>query len=153
MQTLRSGVWKRMPTRHQRALAFYTLAFPHAQAMLGLYAPIAVLMVFVVNAPVVVAMLSFLPVLFMVAHFLTGVIGLYEFADAHKLKATPVTVIRMAFMWIPYQLVLSYAALRALRRLLAGRGEWEKTQHIGAHRVNTDGAVPDTAKDTAENVA
>jgi len=153
MQTLRSGVWKQMPTRHQRYLALYTLAFPHAQAMLGLYAPIALAMVFFVNAPVVVAMLSFLPVLFLVAHFLTSVIGLYEFADAHKLKATPATVIKMAFTWLPYQLVLSYAALRALRRLMAGRGEWEKTQHVGAHRINTDTVVPHTAKDTADDVA
>ncbi len=140
MQTLRKGVWKQMPTRRQRALAFYTLAFPHAQALLGLYLPIALLMVFVVHAPVLVAMVSFLPVLLLVAHFLTAVVGLYEFTDAHQLKATPGTVIKMALTWLPYQLVLSYAALRAFRRQLAGRGEWEKTQHIGAHRTSV-GAI------------
>jgi cellulose synthase/poly-beta-1,6-N-acetylglucosamine synthase-like glycosyltransferase len=153
MQTLRSGVWKQMPTRRQRALAFYTLAFPHAQAMLGLYMPIAFAMVFVVHTPVLVAMLSFLPVLFLVAHFLTAVVGLYEFADAHQLKATPATVVKMAFTWLPYQIVLSYAALRALRRQMAGRREWEKTQHVGAHRVDTDKAVHDTAEDAARDVA
>jgi cellulose synthase/poly-beta-1,6-N-acetylglucosamine synthase-like glycosyltransferase len=36
MQTLRKGTWKQLPTRHQRFLAWYTLAFPHAQAVLGL---------------------------------------------------------------------------------------------------------------------
>jgi cellulose synthase/poly-beta-1,6-N-acetylglucosamine synthase-like glycosyltransferase len=134
MQTLRGGVWKDMPTRKQRALAFYTLAFPHAQAMLGLYMPIALFMVFVLQAPVLVAMVSFMPVLLLFAHFLTAVIGLYEFTEAHQLKATPGTVVKMAFTWLPYQMVLSYAALRAVRRQLAGRGEWEKTQHVGAHR-------------------
>ena len=69
-----------------------------------------------------------------------AVVGLYEFTDAHRLKATPGTVIKMAFTWLPYQLVLSYAALRAFRRQLAGRGEWEKTQHIGAPRTSV-GAI------------
>jgi cellulose synthase/poly-beta-1,6-N-acetylglucosamine synthase-like glycosyltransferase len=148
MQTLHKGVWKQMPTRRQRALAFYTLAFPHVQAMLGLYLPIALAMVFWVQAPVLVAMVSFLPILFLVAHFLTAVVGLYEFADAHQLKATPGTVAKMAVTWLPYQLVLSYAALRALRRQLAGRGEWEKTEHVGAH-WSSAGAVADEASEGA----
>jgi cellulose synthase/poly-beta-1,6-N-acetylglucosamine synthase-like glycosyltransferase len=153
MQTLRKGVWKQMPTRRQRALAFYTLAFPHAQAMLGLYVPIALAMMFVVHAPVLVAMLSFLPVLLLAAHFLTAVVGLYEFADAHQLKASWPTVVKMAFTWLPYQLVLSYAALRALRRQLAGRGEWEKTQHVGAHRVRADLAAAEAVKEAAKDGA
>jgi cellulose synthase/poly-beta-1,6-N-acetylglucosamine synthase-like glycosyltransferase len=150
MQTLRKGVWKQMPTRRQRALAFYTLAFPHAQAWLALYLPLALCMVFVVNAPVPVAMLSFVPVLFLVAHFLIAVVGLYEFADAHKLKATPGTVVKMAITWLPYQMVLSYAAFRALRRQLAGRGEWEKTEHVGAHRIGLDAATDGLPKEVED---
>jgi cellulose synthase/poly-beta-1,6-N-acetylglucosamine synthase-like glycosyltransferase len=150
MQTLRKGVWKQMPTRRQRALAFYTLAFPHAQAWLALYLPLALCMVFVVNAPVPVAMLSFVPVLFLVAHFLIAVVGLYEFADAHKLKATPGTVVKMALTWLPYQMVLSYAAFRALRRQLAGRGEWEKTEHVGAHRIGLDAATDGLPKEVED---
>jgi cellulose synthase/poly-beta-1,6-N-acetylglucosamine synthase-like glycosyltransferase len=153
MQTLRKGVWKQMPTRRQRALAFYTLAFPHAQAMLGLYVPVALAMMFVVHAPILVAMLSFLPVLFLVAHFLIAVVGLYEFADAHQLKATPGTVVKMAFTWLPYQIVLSYAALRALRRQLAGRRDWEKTEHVGAHRISPGGAADEPLKEVAKDVA
>lgn len=153
MQTLHKGVWKQMPTRRQRALAFYTLAFPHAQAMLGLYLPIALAMVFLVHAPVVVAMLSFLPVLFLIAHFLTAVVGLYEFADAHELKATPGTVVKMALTWLPYQIVLSYAALRALRRQLAGRRDWEKTAHVGAHRGGTEAVADGESRKAATYAA
>jgi hypothetical protein len=129
-----------MHTRRQRWLAFYTLAFPHAQAMLGIYMPLALLMLFVLRAPVLVAMVTYLPVLLLVAHFIVAVVGLYEFTEAHHLKAKPRTVVKMALTWIPYQFVLAYAAFRALRRQLAGRGEWEKTQHVGAHRVVKEAA-------------
>jgi glycosyltransferase XagB len=135
MQTLRKGAWKGLPTRRQRRLAWYTLAFPHAQALLALYFPVAVLTAFVLRAPVPVAMLSWLPVLLLAAHFLTAVLGLYEFTGEHGLKASPGRVLVMALTWLPYQLVLMYAALRALRRQLRGIGNWEKTAHVGAHRT------------------
>jgi cellulose synthase/poly-beta-1,6-N-acetylglucosamine synthase-like glycosyltransferase len=135
MQTLRKGTWKRMPTRRQRALAWYTLAFPHAQALLGLYLPFALFTALVMHAPVPVALLSWLPVLLLAAHFVTAVVGLYEFTGAYGLTVRPRTVLVMALTWLPYQLVLTYAAIRALRRQLRGVGDWEKTAHIGAHRT------------------
>jgi cellulose synthase/poly-beta-1,6-N-acetylglucosamine synthase-like glycosyltransferase len=143
MQTLRKGTWKQMPSRGQRFLAWYTLMFPHAQALLGLYLPIALITAFVLRAPVPVALLSWLPVLLLAAHFITAVVGLYEFTGAHQLKASPRTVLTMALTWLPYQLVLAYAAARALRRQLRGIGDWEKTAHVGAHRGET--AAPTAA--------
>jgi cellulose synthase/poly-beta-1,6-N-acetylglucosamine synthase-like glycosyltransferase len=134
MQTLKKGTWKELPTRKQRWLAWYTLMFPYAQALLGLYLPVAVLTAFVLRVPVSIALLSWLPVLLLAAHFVTQVIGLYEFTEAHGLRATPRTVVTMAVGWMPYQMVLAYAALRALKRQLAGVGDWEKTAHVGAHR-------------------
>jgi cellulose synthase/poly-beta-1,6-N-acetylglucosamine synthase-like glycosyltransferase len=152
MQTLRKGTWKQLPTRGQRFLAWYTLVFPHAQALLGLYLPVALLTAFVLHAPVPVALLSWLPVLLIAAHFLTAVIGLYEFTGAHGLKASPRTVITMALTWLPYQLVLAYAAMRALRRQMMGIGNWEKTAHVGAHRTAAaQTAAAETA--AAEEVA
>ena len=135
MQTLRKGTWKQMPTRGQRILAWYTLAFPHAQVLLGLYLPVALLTAFVLQAPVPAALLSWLPVLLIAAHFLTAVVGLYEFTAEHGLKASPRTVFIMALTWLPYQVVLAYAALRARRRQRMGIGNWEKTAHVGAHRT------------------
>ena len=135
MQTLRKGTWKQLPTRHQRFLAWYTLAFPHAQAVLGLYLPVALFTAFVLRAPVTVALLSWLPVLLLTAHFVTAVVGLYEFTDAHGLKASPGRVLVMALTWLPYQVVLAYAAARALHRQWRGVGNWEKTTHVGAHRT------------------
>ncbi|MGW0821027.1 glycosyltransferase [Streptomyces sp. NPDC002845] len=140
MQTLSKGTWKRMPTRKQRWLAFYVLAFPHGQALLGIYLLVSLGMIVLLKVPVLVALVSYLPVLMLAAHFVTQAVGLYEFTDAHGLRATPKAVLRMALAWYPYQLVLAYAAVRAMRRQLTGRNDWEKTQHVGAHRAETPGA-------------
>jgi len=139
MQTLRKGTWKQMPTRKQRWLAFYVLAFPRGQALLGIYFVVSLGMILVLKVPVLIALISYLPVLLLVAHFLTQAVGLYEFTEAHGLEASPKAVLRMAIAWFPFQMVLSYAAMRAMRRQLLGRHDWEKTQHVGAHRTGTEG--------------
>jgi glycosyltransferase XagB len=145
MQTLAKGTWKQMPTRAQRWLAFYTLAFPIAQAMLGLYVLVSIITMFTFRAPVLVALISFLPVVLLAAHFMLHVVGLYEFADAHGLDASPSMVLNMAVAWFPYQLILAFAAVRALNRQLRGVNNWEKTAHTGQHRVHEEAVEVDAA--------
>jgi glycosyltransferase XagB len=149
MQTLRKGTWKQLPTRKQRLLAWYTLAFPYGQAGLGLYIPITLLTTFVMRAPVPLVLLSWLPLWLFVAHFVTSVVGLYEFTGAHGLRASPRTVVMMFFSWIPYQMVLAYSAARALRRQMRGAKDWEKTAHVGAHRD----AIPESDVIAADQLA
>ncbi|MEV8060442.1 glycosyltransferase, partial [Streptomyces antimycoticus] len=87
MQTLKKGTWKKMPTRKQRWLAVYVLAFPRGQALLGLYLPISLGMILILKVPVLIALVSYLPVLLLAAHFLVQAVGLYEFTSAHGLEA------------------------------------------------------------------
>jgi cellulose synthase/poly-beta-1,6-N-acetylglucosamine synthase-like glycosyltransferase len=134
LQTLLKGDWKRLPTKLQRILVFYTLAFPMAQAMLGIYVPAALVMMLTVRTPTGVTIILDLPFYLLIAHFCLAVIGLYEFTNAHGLKPSAKTPFVMALTYLPYQWVLSYAALRATIRHLRGINNWEKTQHIGAHR-------------------
>ena len=134
LQTFRKGDWKHMQSQTQRILAAYTLTFPIVQAALGLYAVGALIMMFEIKAPVLVALLSYLPVFFLASHFMTAAIGLREFADAHGLKASWATTLNMALAWFPYQLLLAFAALRAVARITFGISNWEKTRHVGAHR-------------------
>jgi hypothetical protein len=56
----------------------------------------------------------------------------------------------MALGYLPYQWVLSYAAVRAVWRQVRGINNWEKTKHIGAHRkrlraVGASGTASDAA--------
>lgn len=149
MQTLNKGTWRDLPTRRQRWLAVYTLAFPQAQALLAIYVPVSLLMMLAFKTPVLVALISYLPVAMLLAHLLTSVVGLYEFTGAHGLEASPKEVVRLALAWFPYQLLVSYAALRAVRRQLKGAHDWEKTQHIGAHRVGVYSPAVEQANDNA----
>ena len=87
LQTLLKGEWKRLPTFNQRLLAFYTLAFPSAQAVLGVYVLSSLVMMFTIKTPGGVAIILDLPFYLLLAHFLLSVIGLFEFTDAHGLKA------------------------------------------------------------------
>jgi len=135
IQTLRKGTWKELESRRQRWLAVYTLAFPAGQALLGLYIPFSLITMLAFKTPVLVALITYMPVALFFAHFLTAAVGLYEFTDAHGLHASPKAVVGLAIAWFPYQLVLSYAALRAVTRQARGVYNWEKTQHVGAHRA------------------
>ncbi|HLH63196.1 MAG TPA: glycosyltransferase [Ktedonobacteraceae bacterium] len=134
LQTLLKGDWKRLPRLHQRMLAIYTLGFPVFQATLGLYILAAVLMMFTLKVPVLMALILDLPFYLLAAHFILNVIGLYEFTHAHGLKPTWKTPLVMLAGYLPYQWVLAYAAVRATSRHLRGINNWEKTQHVGAHR-------------------
>jgi glycosyltransferase XagB len=152
MQTLRKGTWKTLPTRKQRRLAFYTLAFPQAQALLGIYVLFSLVTMVSLKAPVLAAIITFLPVLMLLGNLLLSIVGLYEFAAAHGLKPSGDSVMKLVIGWIPYQLVLSYAALRAVVRQMRGLRNWEKTQHTGVHRARVDRAT-EILKEANEHAA
>lgn len=149
MQTLKKGTWKELATRKQRWLAFYTLAFPRGQALLGIYVVVSLLLMFSLKAPEQIALITFVPVLMILTFFLIYVIGLQEFTKAHGLQASSRTVLRLAVGWLPYQLMLSYAALRAVAREARGASDWEKTQHLGAHRERDPAVIREASDETA----
>ena len=140
LQTLLKGEWRRLPRLGQRLLAVYTLGFPAVQAVLGFYILASLIMMFTVKTPVLMAITLDLPFYLLAAHFILNVIGLYEFTSAHGLKPTWKTPLVMALGYLPYQWVLAYASVRATLRQVRGINNWEKTQHIGAHRQER--AVP-----------
>lgn len=140
LQTLKKGEWRRLPSFEQKMLAVYTLGFPMAQAVLGLYVLISLVMMFTVKTPVLTAIVLSLPLYLLAAHFTLALLGLYEFTDAHGLRPSLKTPLVMALGYLPYQWVLSYAAVRAARRELAGINNWEKTAHVGAHRQDPPSA-------------
>jgi cellulose synthase/poly-beta-1,6-N-acetylglucosamine synthase-like glycosyltransferase len=134
LQTLIKGEWKRLPSFEQRVLAVYTLSFPAVQVVLGVYILVAIVMMFTIKTPVLEAMLLDLPFYLLLAHLSLSIIGLYEFADAHHLKPSWRTPVGMVLGYLPYQWMLAFASVRAAYRELKGINNWEKTQHVGAHR-------------------
>ncbi len=135
LQVLGKGDWLRLPGWRQRLLALYTLGFPLLQALMMLYLPISVWMMANIKMPVLVAMLSMAPFYAVGLQVAITTMGLYEFTAAHRLRASPLLALRLILVYLPYQWLLSYAALRAVRRQLFGVNNWEKTSHVGAHRA------------------
>ncbi len=136
LQTLRKGDWLRLSNWKQRLMAAYTLGFPTAQAVLALYVPVSLWMMFTTKVPVGQALVLLLPAYLLVSHYFMAIVGLFEFAEAHRLNASWKTPIAMAMAYLPYQWLLAYAAFRAFLREIRGISNWEKTQHVGAHRAD-----------------
>jgi cellulose synthase/poly-beta-1,6-N-acetylglucosamine synthase-like glycosyltransferase len=135
LQVLGKGDWLRLPTWGQRLMALYTLAFPLIQALTLIYLPISLWLMFFGKLPVLVAMISALPVYVLLAQMVISVVGLYEFTATHRLKPSWYSPFWLMLAYLPYQWLLGFAALRAVWRHGRGMNNWEKTRHVGAHRV------------------
>jgi cellulose synthase/poly-beta-1,6-N-acetylglucosamine synthase-like glycosyltransferase len=134
LQVLGKGYWLRLPSPQQRLLAVYTLGHPFIQAAIALMWPASVAMILAAKAPVLLAMLSFLPLYALAFQFLLSLAGLHEFAHIYGLRVRLRDQVVFTLGFLPYQAVLGLAALRAVYRVLRGARNWEKTQHTGAHR-------------------
>jgi cellulose synthase/poly-beta-1,6-N-acetylglucosamine synthase-like glycosyltransferase len=135
LQVLAKREWRHLPRLSQRLLALYTLAFPLIQALTLVYVPVSVLMMVYAKVPVPVAMLSSLPLYMLALQLLISVLGLIEFTSLHRLRAAPLDLVTVVLAYLPYQALLGFAALRAVWRLARGNVGWEKTHHVGAHRL------------------
>ncbi|CAA9313711.1 MAG: glycosyl transferase, family 2 [uncultured Chloroflexia bacterium] len=135
LQVLRKGDWKRFPLRQQRWLAAYTLVYPFLQAVTGLLWIPAVTAMAWLDVPVVVAMLSLLPLYVLGFQYVTNLVGLVEFTHAYGSALRPRDLVVFTLGFLPYQLLLSIGAIRAVWRVWAGATNWEKTEHKGSHRL------------------
>ena len=134
IQVLRKKHWKRLPTRRQRVLVQYVLAFPLVQASMGLLLPASVVLIIVGHIPLLLTLAAFTIVFMMIGIVATEVVGLFEFSRSFHLRAGFRDYLRLVLTTIPYQLILAFAATRAAWRELRGHREWEKTAHAGLHR-------------------
>jgi cellulose synthase/poly-beta-1,6-N-acetylglucosamine synthase-like glycosyltransferase len=135
LQVLNKGDWRDLPTRRQRLLARYTLLQPYIQTLTLLAIPIGVAVALLGGLPLPVAMISFLPLAPTLATLLFEAAALREFGRSLDLPVGPTDYLRLVLSAVPYQVVMGYAALRALVRERRGNGDWEKTPHAGHHLV------------------
>ena len=137
LQVLGKGDWRRLPTLRQRLLACYTLVAPVIQALTVLYVPFSFWLMFFAKVPVLVAIISSLPMYTLALQGTITVLGLYEFTSVHRLRPSIFSPLWLFLAYLPYQWLLGYAAARAVWRQLRGINTWEKTMHVGAHRAVT----------------
>lgn len=135
LQILGRGHWRRLPRRRQRLLALFTLGQPVLDAALltiGILTPLALLYL---KLPVLIALLTCLPLYAIVVQMLTNVVGVVVFAREYGLELPRWLIPQMFATYLAYQWLIAFSAVRATVRQVRGRGEWEKTEHHGAHRA------------------
>jgi cellulose synthase/poly-beta-1,6-N-acetylglucosamine synthase-like glycosyltransferase len=141
LQVYKKGEWRKLPTRRQRLLARFTLSTPFYQAASGLAVPTGVIIGILVKVPMVIAMISWLPVVPMFLVLAFEIAALRDFGKEYFGKEQPDQAHKVGFgtylkliIGMPFfQIILMFAALRAVWRELRGRKDWELTSHVGAH--------------------
>lgn len=143
LQVLRAGYWRALPTRRQRVMARYVLSFPLIQAVSGLLIPASVLVAIYAHLPLLLTLFGFAPVIMTLISLCIEMAGLSELSRTFFLGARVRDHLKLVVTLVPFDLVLGYAALRAVSRHLRGLTGWEKTGHAGAHRGLTWEGAPD----------
>ncbi len=134
LQVLLKGSWLTLPRLSQRLLAVTTLSYPFLQALLTLLWLPTTIVIQWLKLSVLVEMVSFLPLYALFFQFLATVVGAFLFTREYGFKFSPAIPISMTITFLPYQLLLGISAIRAIYRELYQMHNWEKTEHLGAHR-------------------
>ena len=153
LQVLRKGVWRELPGRRQRLLARYTLASPFLQAFSGVMIPVSVFLMLAVSVPVWVVLISLTPLVPTVVTLAVEATGFAEFCRLYGLKGRVRDYVFLVLGSVPYQMVLAFAAVRAVVREVRGQRGWEKTEHAGAHRMAPANTVIDLREPQSAEVA
>ena len=135
LEILLLGEWRKLPTFYQRFLAFYTLAFSFFQAVTGLYLPLSIVLMFTYHTDPAAALVLFLPFYLVILSTIFHMVGLRYFIRSHNLPMKRRALYLIPLFYFPYQIMLAWGAWRAVYRHVTKQNNWEKTQHVGAHRV------------------
>jgi len=143
LQVYKKADWKELPTARQRWLARFTLSTPFYQAASGLAVPTGIAIGIFVKVPMVIAMISWLPAVPMFLVLFFEIAALRDFGKEYFGKEQPDQSHKVGFgsylkliIGMPFfQIILMFAALRAVWRELRGQKDWELTKHVGAHLV------------------
>jgi glycosyltransferase XagB len=133
-QVLLKGNWKNLKNNRQKAIILYQMTYPFMQIFNSFWLLITPFLVFFTKIPLGLALFSYLPGYFFLTQLSISLIGLYELNRNYQIKFSPLVYLKFLIFFFPYQFVISWSTLRAIKRHLAGIGFWEKTEHINAHR-------------------
>jgi len=125
--------WRQMPSLRRRLLAYELLSLPFWQAISGVMAPISLFTAVMFKAPVIIVLWTYAPAVLSVMHGLVLRQAFADFCEEFQLPATRLYMIRFLLFLPIYQLALSFAAMRALKRYALGQYDWGKTKHEGSH--------------------
>lgn len=134
LQIFFKGDWLKLPTTRQKLTALYVLLAPLIPTFLMTYMPLGIWIAASRKLPVVVSMISYVPLFILVLIITTMLVALYEFTKAYKLRLGFWIPVRFVLSFLPYVFLLTLASFRAFSRIASNNYGWEKTLHLGLHR-------------------
>jgi cellulose synthase/poly-beta-1,6-N-acetylglucosamine synthase-like glycosyltransferase len=137
----RKGLWLDMPGFWQRMLAGYVLLSALLLAIISIFMVISLLAILFLKAPVLMAMLMYLPLIPVALLTFLNAVFLHDFGKAFNRKVTARQYVTLLITQPLYQIVLNSAALWAVVRELRGDTTWYKTPHTGLHRTDMAGVT------------
>jgi cellulose synthase/poly-beta-1,6-N-acetylglucosamine synthase-like glycosyltransferase len=143
LQVLRKGEWRELPTRGQRASAWFVLANPFLQGVGTVASLLQIVLAFTIHVPLALTMLAFVPLLLTLVIVGVELAGLAEFGRVFGLKVRLRDYGRVVVGYLPYHGLLALASFEAARRARRGDLSWAKTAHGGLHRVPVPSGVID----------
>lgn len=126
--------WYSLRTIKERLMALYILAMPLIQAANGLMLPIAVVALFLLIGPVGLVLVMYAPFVPIAMTICLQAVGLREFSREYHQKVSLRHYMSLLLGNFPYQIVLSLAALSAIKRHVRGENGWRLTRHDNLHR-------------------
>lgn len=141
LQVLFQGDWLKLPKLSQQLLVGYLLTQPllYHLGILGIVSTPILALSTKVALPL--ALYSFVPGYFLLLQLGLKFFGLWELKRAYNLTVSKWLFVHFLINYIPYQLMLSVASLRAINRMLVGATNWEKTSHANTHRLLLEGKL------------
>jgi hypothetical protein len=81
-----------------------------------------------------VAMVTYLPLYALLLQALVTFVGARMFVREYGQRLPIRTFLVLVITFLPYQWLLAFSSARAVYREFEDHGDWEKTDHLGAHR-------------------
>jgi cellulose synthase/poly-beta-1,6-N-acetylglucosamine synthase-like glycosyltransferase/putative flippase GtrA len=134
MQVLAKGDWRQLPTRRQRVQAGIVLGTPLTQSFAALAAPVSAATALLLDAPVLIVLFTFLPLVPTAIGLAFDLVGLGDFGRTYARRIRWRHYFGVIVSLPAYQMLLSSAALWAAVRQVRGKNDWSKTAHVNAHR-------------------
>jgi len=135
LEILLKGDWLKLEGWWRKFLAMYIFITPYAQLLFFVFSFISVYFVFVIKLPIALVLLLMIPFFLLILQILALNIGMFLFCQAYK-KPYPVWLpVKISLSFFLYQIMLGISSCRAFFRAVTHNNNWEKTDHVNAHRA------------------
>ncbi len=141
LQILLNGYWLKLPKIKQKIFVIYILTSPLLQGLMFLYMPFGIYFALTQKLPILISLISFIPMYLFLLQQITYVIGFFIFTRVYNYKFNLFIPLRALLTFFPYQGMLVISAFRALYRVLFKKNAWQKTLHTNAHRRSLEYAT------------